>query len=41
MMTVNKKNEYSIFLKEKLLDKGWQFIESKENNIVLNIVSIG
>lgn len=36
MLTVNKKNEYSNFLKEKLIDKGWQFIESKENNIVLN-----
>jgi len=36
MMTVNKKNEYSIFLKEKLLDKGWQFIESKDNNIIIN-----
>ena len=36
MLSVNKKNEYSAFLKEKLVDKGWQFIESKENNIVLN-----
>ena len=36
MIAVNKKNEYSAFLKEKLIDKGLQFIESKENNIVLN-----
>ena len=35
MIAVNKKNEYSAFLKEKLIDKGWQFIESKENNIDL------
>ena len=35
-MTVNKKNDYSAFIKERLVDKGWQFIVSKENNIVLN-----
>ena len=34
MLSENKKNEYSTFIKEKLVDKGWQFIESKENNII-------
>ena len=36
MIAVNNKNKYSAFLKEKLVDKGWQFIESKENCIVIN-----
>ena len=36
MLTIDIKNKYSEFLKSKLLHKGWQFVQSKENNIVLN-----
>jgi hypothetical protein len=36
MLTIDIKNKYSEFLKNNLLHKGWQIVESKENNIVLN-----
>ena len=36
MLTIDIKNKYSDFLKNNLLHKGWQIVESKENNIVLN-----
>jgi len=36
MLTIDIKNKYSDFLKNNLLHKGWQVVESKENNIVLN-----
>ena len=36
MLTIDIKNKYSEFLKNNLLHKGWQFVESKDNNIILN-----
>jgi hypothetical protein len=36
MIDKTKKDKYSKFLKEKLTDNGWQFIETNGNNIVLN-----
>jgi len=36
MLNTNKKNEYSNIFKETLINKGWQFIESGKNNIILN-----
>jgi len=36
MLTIDIKNKYSEFLKNNLLHKGWQIVESKDNNIILN-----
>ena len=36
MLTIDIKNKYSEFLNNNLLHKGWQIVESKDNNIILN-----